>query len=201
MQLYLTQFFFKTVMVIFMAIFFVQCNSDDPAREAAKEAALKKENTAGSPAGKEAPAQPVEVGKLPMQITSAKASKGSETCVSVKVSQFNDIVSMQYTMKWDPAILTFKEVKNFGLPGLEEANFGTKAADKGILAYSWFDANVQGITKPDGTNLYDVCFEAKGEAGNTSSVEFANAPVVIEITNSASQFLGIEGANGKVTVE
>ncbi|MEZ4935192.1 MAG: hypothetical protein R2788_24040 [Saprospiraceae bacterium] len=63
-----------------------------------------------------------------MQITSAKASKGSETCVSVKVSQFNDIVSMQYTMKWDPAILTFKEVKNFGLPGLEEANFGTKAS-------------------------------------------------------------------------
>ncbi len=198
-----TPLLIKAMMALCMIFFFVQCNSDDPAREAAREAALKspKLPEGVAPAPSNVPNQPVEVGKLPMRISSEKAARGTETCLSVTASQFNEIVSMQYTMKWDPKVLQYKEVKNFGLPGLTVTNFGPRAVDQGILAYSWFDPKVQGITKPDGFKLYDVCFEAIGESGKTTAFSFENEPVVIEITNSASQFLGVEGVNGKVTVE
>ena len=187
-----------------MAIFFVCCGGEDPAREAAKEEALKNPNPTTStpaPADETTPARPPEVGKLPMQISNVQTGKGEEACVSVTVAQFIAIVSMQYTMTFDPAVLKFKTIKNFGLPGMTINNFGARAADKGILAYSWFDSEVKGISKPDGTKLYDVCFETIGEAGNSSKVEFADAPVVIEISNSASQFLGIDGTNGRVTIQ
>ncbi len=195
------QFFIKSVIAIFMALFFIHCGSDDTAREAALEAA--KEAAAKSTATSEvtAPVKQVVVGSLPMSISNAAASKGSEACLSVTASQFNQIVSMQYTMTWDPKVLKFKEVKGFGLPGLNAQNFGARAADKGILAYSWFDANVQGITKPDGTKLYEVCFETIGKKGSSTAVEFADAPVVIEISNADSQFLDIAPSNGKVEVE
>ena len=188
-------------MVIFMALLFIRCGSDDPAREAAKAAALENSEKAAAPTDPTAPVRPVEVGKLPLRISSLKAKKGTEVCLSVTADQFNEIVSMQYTMKWDPSVITFREVKNFGLPGMAETSFGDRAYKQGLLAYSWFDANVQGITKPDGTKLYDVCFEATGEPGTSSTLEFADVPVVIEISNAASQFLGIDGVNGKVTVE
>ena len=180
-----------------------RCSNDDPAREQATKAALEKRNSQHKVqpiVGTTEPVRPEEVGQLPLYISSTEAATGAETCLSVTVARFNQIVSMQYTMKWDPQILRFKEVKNFGLPGLRTTNFGTRAADKGILAYSWFDANVKGITVPDGTKLYEVCFDVVGKAGSSSSLEFADKPVLIEISNSASQFLGIDGVNGKVRV-
>ncbi len=206
MNLYVTQFLLKFLFVISMSLLFVRCGSDDPAREAATDAARKsadqnKNKSSVFDPNDTAPVRPAEVGKLPLRIASAKVTKGERTCLSVTASQFNEIVSMQYTMKWDPSVLTFREVKNYGLPGMAASNFGERAADKGLLAYSWFDANVKGISKPDGTTLYDVCLEATGEKGSSTTLEFADAPVVIEISNSASQFLGIDAVNGEVMVE
>ena len=198
----ITQLLLKTFLAAVLAISIVSCGSDSTAREQAVEAA--KEDAAQSkeiaPMATE-PSRPPVVGSLPLTISNTKAAKGAEACVSVTARQFNEIVSMQYTMTWDPAVLKFKEVKGFGLPNMSAQNFGARAADKGILAYSWFDANVQGITQPDGKQLYEVCFEAVGSAGSSSAIQFADAPVVIEISNSASQFLDIEAKDGSVTVE
>ena len=99
-------------------------------------------------------------------------------------------------------MLKFKGLKSFGLPGLSAENFGTQlAATQGLLTYSWYDANVKGINLASGTTLYEVCFEAVGPTGSTSSVAFVNAPVIFEITNGASQFLELRGAPGKVDVK
>ncbi len=202
MNPYITQILTKAILFIFLAIFFIQCGSDNTAREAAIESA-KKDAAAqkDTPSNETTPARPAVVGSLPMSISNASATKGSETCLSVMASQFNQIVSMQYTMIWNPEILKFKEVKSFGLPGMAAQNFGTRAADKGILAYSWFDANVQGISQPDGVKLYDVCFDVIGKTGSSTTVEFADTPVVIEISNADSQFLDIAATNGEVEIK
>ena len=202
MKIYISQLLLKLLFAIGISVFFIQCGSDDPVREAATESALKstsekKATRAPLPAE---PVQPTLVGNIPISASSVTASKGSEVCISVTARQFNKIVSMQYTMKFDPKVLKFKEIKNFGLPGMGAQSFGARAAHLGILSYSWFDANVQGVTKPDGFKLYDVCFEAIGKAGSKSAFEFADRPVVIEITDAASQFYGIQQTNGSVTV-
>ena len=171
----------------------VQCQ-DDPAREAARQAAL--EAPAPPPPS---PERPATVGTLTLNATSYSVSKGNEVCIPVLAQDFNEIVSMQYTMTWDPKVLKYKELRSFGLPGLSGSNFGAQATGKGILTFSWYDANVKGISYENGHKLYDVCFDAIGEAGSKAKFEFADAPVIIEITNSASQFLDLSG--GAATVE
>ena len=201
MQSIIYQFLIKAVFAACMTFLFIQCGSDSNVRDQAVESAKQNSSDPNAPATKTpSPARPAVVGSLPMTISKTSAEKGTETCVSVSATQFTDIVSMQYTMTWDAEVLKYKEVKNFGLPSLTAQSFGARAVDKGILAYSWYDPNVQGISKPDGNKLYDVCFEVIGDSGSSSSIEFADSPVVIEISNSNSQFLDIAASNGKVDV-
>ncbi|NCQ41812.1 MAG: hypothetical protein GW795_07945, partial [Cyanobacteria bacterium] len=93
-----------------------------------------------------------------------------------------------------------RELKAFGLPGLGPSNFGTTQAGKGIMTYSWFDANVQGVSKADGETLYEACFDVVGKTGSKATLSFANEPTIIEITNSASQFLDLQGQSGEATI-
>lgn len=183
---------------------------DDKAREAATAQAIQstEEHTAVPAAtASQAPVQKpaintTTVGTLNMAISSKTAAKGSEACVAITARNFNRIVSMQYTVKWDNKVLKFKELRGFDLPGLGPGNFGTQLIEKeGLLTHSWLDANVRGITRPDGASLYDICFEVIGSAGSKSLVQFVNEPVIFEITNSDSQFLELKGEQGSIEVK
>ena len=201
MNLPFIQFFFKALFIVGLSVFFVQCE-DDPAREAAEKSALE---TAAKPAPAETPpstkaVRPPTTGSITLQANGGSVKKGEEICVSVTAQDFKKIMSMQYTMKWDPEVLEFVTVKNFGLPGLSGNNFGGVQAKKGLLTYSWYDANVQGISQNNGHKLYDVCFRAKGKAGSQCKFQFVDAPVIFEITNSASLFLELKGIPGVVKI-
>ncbi len=192
------------IVILTFSMFFIATGcSDDKAREAAVEQAQQAANTPApaQPAQKTA-SEPATVGTLNLDIPSKTATKNSETCVVVTARNFNSIVSMQYSMKWDKNVLTFKRVQGFNLPGLSANNFGTQLVEKeGILTHSWFDANVRGISRPDGANLYEVCFDVIGEAGSKTTIQFTDVPTVKEISNSNSQFLNLASAGGVVEVK
>ncbi len=157
---------------------------------------------APAPVQNPAPVQesPATSGTLFLAASSVEASAGSQACLAVTARDFKQIVSMQYTMKWEPKILKFKEVRGFDLPALAVANFGAQATSKGLLTFSWYDPNVRGITKPDGGKLYEVCFDVTGKSGDKGRVEFTGVPVIVEITNAASQFLELKSETGAVSV-
>jgi len=185
-----------------VALLSLRC-SDDKARELAAEQALNATPTApASTAANNAPSSstPATTGTLRLAATSVNVQKGGEACIAVTARDFREIVSMQYTMKWDAAVLRFKEVKGFGLPGLGANNFGSQLAAKGLLTYSWYDINVKGISQPDGVKLYEVCFDVTGGPGSKSYFQFVNEPTVIELTNSASNFLELKAEEGQVKV-
>jgi hypothetical protein len=187
-------------LLLFAALYSIRC-SDDKARQTATEQALTAEPPANTPdIGISTPATPTTAGTMNLAATSVDAQKGGQACIAVTARDFREIVSMQYTMIWDPAVLRFKEVKGFGLPGLAVNNFGVKLAPKGLLTYSWFDINVKGISQPDGVKLYEVCFDVIGEPGSKSYFQFANEPTVIELTNAASNFLDLKAEEGQVRV-
>ncbi len=185
------------LLIVFLS---VAC-SDDKARDSATEQALNTESKTSDPVvAVSPPVSHATVGSLNLAATRVDAKNGGEACVAVTAREFQEIVSMQYTMKWDPAVLRFKEVKGFGLPGMAANNFGSQLAGKGLLTYSWFDINVKGITQPDGFKLYEVCFDVIGKPGSSSFVQFVNEPTVIELTNSASNFLNLKSEEGQVKV-
>jgi gliding motility-associated-like protein len=109
---------------------------------------------------------------------------GEQYCMPVTVNDFVDILSMQYAMHWDPAVLQFDNVSGFQLPFLSGSNFGGNTAG-GTLLLSWYDQNAIGITLDDLDTIYQVCFTAVGPVGSESLVNIdgvgfpGNAPAEI----------------------
>ena len=137
---------------------------------------------------------------LTLTAASTTAQPGKEICVAVTAKDFDRILSMQYSMKWNRNVLRFKSVESFGLPGMTAANFGTQNTEKGLISYSWYDQNVRGISRPDGTTLYELCFEVVGERGTKGYVQFTDHPTPTEIADSGSNILPLTKHSGIITV-
>jgi len=108
---------------------------------------------------------------------------------------------MQFSMDWDPDVITFQEVKNFAIPDLGLGNFGPQEADQGRLGMNWFDnsSNV-GITHSS-TNLFKVEFRAnEGIVQAGTQISFSGVPVAIEIADTSFMDIGMNPINGVITV-
>lgn len=138
---------------------------------------------------------------LTLRASHKNVKKGQEVCIDVTAEGFRGIMSMQYTMKWDRKVLKFKEVKGFGLPGMGKHSFGQQAVEKGLMTFSWYDSKIRGIHMADGTMLYQVCYEAIGDAGKKAFFQFANSPTIIEISNSEGAMVDLKPVHGVIKVE
>lgn len=141
------------------------------------------------------------VAALTLTASDVVASPGETVCIAVKTKDFQQILSMQYSMNWDAKVLKFKEVRGFGLEGMSGQSFGAHLKDKGTLTFSWYDPSLRGFSKPDGHQLYEVCFDAVGKTGSTARFEFSGNPTTVEIANSSSQFLSLRTEGGRVKLK
>jgi hypothetical protein len=138
------------------------------------------------------------VAALTLAASDVVTKQGETVCMSVTSKGFEQILSMQYSMNWDPKVLKFKEVRSFGLNGMSAQSFGAHITDKGVLTFSWYDPGLRGFSKPDGHRLYEVCFEAIGKPGASTKFAITGKPTPVEIVNSASVFLDLRTEGGSV---
>jgi len=136
-----------------------------------------------------------------LSVPDQTVAAGQTVCLPVQVQQFDQIMSMQYTMHFDPAVLQFKEIKDFQLKDMGKSNFGTNRASNGIITTSWYDLDVKGLSVNNNTPIYQVCFDAIGTAGQASPVEFNGDPVIVEISNAAGEVIRFSARKAKVTIE
>ncbi len=132
--------------------------------------------------------------------TDQMAAPGSNVCIPVTVNDFSNIVSMQYSMGWDPAILTYTGVQGFNLAGLNSSNFNSTTA--GSLGLTWLDPNVSGLSVMNGTVIYEVCFDVNANAtvGSTSSFNFSGSPVPIEVQDGNNNAVSFSSDDATVTI-
>lgn len=127
---------------------------------------------------------------------------GQEFSVDVVVSNFNDILSMQFPILWDPGVLEFLEVTNINsdaVPGLGPNLFGFVPSKPGKLTFSWFDNNLAGISVPDGTVIFSLKFRALVDGA--TPVEIKDDPdLTIEVIDSNEDELGMTTQESTVTV-
>ena len=166
------------------------CQNSAPASEQGAETGV---TTANQP-----PQNPNQ--ELRIVLGDQTVQNGQQVCVEVEVHQFQQIMSMQYTLHWDPAVLRFDEVKGMNLKDLSANNFGTNAADQGRLTFSWFDQDLKSISLPDGSKIYQVCFTAVGQSGSQSPLYIDGNPVVIEISNAAGEVIGFAARRARVSI-
>lgn len=138
---------------------------------------------------------------LVISLPSLKAKTGEAFCLDVAVRNFQALLSMQYTIRWDRNVLEFIELKNFALPYLDANDFGTTRTAEGILTSAWIDDSLKGTSVEDGTSVYQICYRAKGKAGQSTFLKITDVPTAIEVVNKMEKVIPMKKENGSVKIE
>jgi len=123
-----------------------------------------------------------------LAVSSLAAAPGALVRVPVKGRGVTQMTSAQFTLGWDPAVLRFVWISDYGLRGLDDENFGTRYTAEGKLAVAWDDPELLGVTVANSEPLFSVEFAVIGSAGTGTIVAVSDDPTPREVT------LGMEEA-------
>ena len=191
-------------LVIFTVGLFVlsSCSNESSDREAARERATALAQSTNATQNRNQQLAQVTQGAVTLIMGKKKGKPGETACLPVTVSGFTKLLSTQYSIKWDPSILTFESVQSFKLPFFGPANFGQPNPDGGVLTCVWIDNNLSGITLSDGAPIYEVCFNISASAkSGAAAVEITNQPTPFESVNYDEQILTINPIAGGVEIQ
>ncbi|NRA50334.1 MAG: hypothetical protein HRU12_14475, partial [Phaeodactylibacter sp.] len=104
-----------------------------------------------------------------LDLTNTTIDVGQTGCVDVRVSDFDNIGNLQLTINYNSTLLDFSSVTGISLPGLQASDFNTSTP--GVITVNW--SNGSGVTEPDGTTIFELCFT--GSAAGTASLSFGGA--------------------------
>jgi hypothetical protein len=103
------------------------------------------------------------------------AAPGSNKNMTVKVTNFDSIASMQYVIRWNPAVLKYLTIDNFGvLPGLDLLDFNVQnAVDSGFIRVVWEGPNsFPGVSVADSSTIFRIRFNVIGADTSSTFIRF-----------------------------
>lgn len=135
-----------------------------------------------------------------MTIGDGASAPGDEVCLDFTVSNFDDIVSYQFSLAFDPVHMEFTSIQNITLPEATLANFITAGATAGSITFDWEPANPHSV--PDGTSIFQMCFIPLGPPQQCDVLEVVGLPVVAEAVNTTSngENIGVVDTPGEVCI-
>ena len=125
---------------------------------------------------------------------------GEQLCLPVTTSDFSDIITMECSFSYDPAVLAFSHAQNFNpnlASGTSLGNLGaglfsvTEPGQISFATWGWDDGNCDnpannGQSIDDFEVLFELCFDAIGTYGETSEVNITNVPTPINLTRQST---------------
>jgi gliding motility-associated-like protein len=137
------------------------------------------------------------------------ASNGAGTCgetvtINISVLNYDSIGGIQFSVGWDPAVLSFDTIANAN-PSLvlDATNFGTQQTANGFISFAWTSALPFGLTLVDGSVLFSLTFNVVATGNNSSNIAFGNFPtdmLAISSATNPSQEIGFLIVNGSVVI-
>lgn len=131
---------------------------------------------------------------LPVSRTETDAT----ICVPVIAYDFDQIISSQFSINYDPSIVEFTGSQNYGLPDLSAGNIGHPIP--GNITFSWATNDMaNGTTVPDSFSIVELCFQMLGTAEEidlqSNSPVCASDPLVVSgnILTENWQYTGPDG--------
>lgn len=140
-------------------------------------------------------------GNFVFLLDSVAANTQTQVAVPVRAIHFDSIISIQGTIGFDTAELSFAGVQGFGLPSMSNSNFGVSHVSNGWLTFSWNEASLLPISVADSTVLFEVLFQVLGIPGSQTPVSFLNGPTILEVVGVGYNVLPYLFENGMVTVK
>ena len=114
-------------------------------------------------------------------IPGLSADAGDNICVPLNVNNFVDITDVAGSLNWNASVLQFTGVQGFNLPGFTATDFNLSQSAGGSLGFEWMHPGGMTTTLSNGDNLFEVCFDVIGAAGQSSNISIANAPTTTTV--------------------
>jgi hypothetical protein len=128
------------------------------------------------------------------------AQVGTQITIPVKVTGFNNVMSIQGTIQFDPAKLQYVSLQDYNTLPMVIGDFGTTQVTSGKLTFAWIQSAMAGVTLTDSTTIFSVKFNVIGSAGQTTPLQFVNSPTPFEVIDPTMSPISFLLANGSVTI-
>ncbi|NVN95783.1 MAG: T9SS type A sorting domain-containing protein [Bacteroidetes bacterium] len=142
----------------------------------------------------------VQTNPVIVKIDSVSVSNGAQVIVNVRVKNFQNIISAQGTISFDPAIATYSTISQFGITGMNINNFGLTQIASGKLLFSWNEANLNGVSLTDSSVLFSIKFDVVGGAGQQTLISLVNSPTTIEFADNNFNTVSVTTTSGKIII-
>jgi hypothetical protein len=137
---------------------------------------------------------------ISLVIPNRQGNTGSSVFVPVQVNGFENVLTAQFSVNWDPDVVTLVEVSGYGLPGMAGGNFGWTQVNSGRLSFSWDHPQGIGAYLDNGSALFVMEFQLTGQAGNSSLVQLTSTPTSIEFMNAGFNIVDFNVDPGQIDI-
>ncbi len=120
------------------------------------------------------------------------ALPGDTISVDLRVSDFDDIGSIQFSLNWSNTELEFLSYSTQSLTNGLAIN--PNQASSGVLVFSWFDISGSGLSLTDGSSILQIDFLLLTCPQNTLSLAINDNPLsiqVLQVQNGINTFIDL----------
>lgn len=135
---------------------------------------------------------------LTLRGDSAQGLPGHDVTLTFRADGFWQITQGMGTIQWDPAVMDYVHAGDFGIPEIDEGTFSLIPSGK--LTFDWSSDNILGNTLADGTVLFSLTFDVRGNAGDTTTVAFTDGWTPLHFESAENIDLPFSSVAGNVTV-
>ncbi len=97
---------------------------------------------------------------------------------SLVAKHFDDLISLQFTIKWNQENTEFLKFAPGNLKDLNEKNINSSTADQGFLRFLWVDLSLSGQSLSPGTSIFSIHVKTNGAQPD---LRLDSKPLEIEI--------------------
>lgn len=127
---------------------------------------------------------------------------GDSVVVELLAKTRDTLSTMQFTLSWNPAILSFGRVDTLGgfPPSAITDEFGTANVSQGKMTFVWISSNINGLKIADSLGVFKVVFKAIGANGTNSPVQYIGSPTQIKASNAQLVGISVTTQEGSIKI-
>jgi hypothetical protein len=121
-----------------------------------------------------------------------------DVTIRFRTEGFWQITQGMGTIQWDSHVADYVSAGDFGIPELNEGTFSR--IPEGMLTFDWSSNSSLGNTLADGSVLFSLTFNVRGDAGDTTAVAFTDGWTPLHFESAENIDLPFSSVPGSVTV-
>ena len=129
---------------------------------------------------------------------------GDTLVMAIKTNHFQNVISFQASVNWDPAAISYLGVSDFGIVDFGQNSFGTTMVDQGHLRFLWEPTDGIAKSLADSTILFVVRFKIISTQPVNITLGFvdkvSSSPYPVEFADASFQPIAVTTTPGDITI-